>query len=115
MLKRALQRRNDALKYLRTLHKNVQSFQQEELRYKMAEFVYVEPPGTNISSIRCIVTSYTIGDGYQLILPDLFHVRISCSVDAKDQAIKGEIVFDRKELVWFISQMLVRFDNASEE
>jgi hypothetical protein len=106
--KRALQRRNDALKYLHTLNKSVQSFQQEELRYKMAEFVHVEPPGTDIGSIRCTVS-------YQLSLPDFFHVKISCSVDAEEQAIKGKVIFDREELISFISQILVRFDKASEE
>jgi hypothetical protein len=59
------------------------------------------------------MSSYTIGDGYPLLLPDLFHIKIVCSLDARQQAIKGKVIFDRNKLKGFISELFFEFDKKS--
>jgi CRISPR/Cas system CMR subunit Cmr6 (Cas7 group RAMP superfamily) len=113
--KLALRKRSDALKYLHTLNKHIEKMQQEELKDKLREFVHIESERAHVSikSIRCSVNSYTIGDGYPLFLPDSLHIKVMCSIDAREQAIKGKVIFDRKELERFISMVFTEFDKDS--
>lgn len=108
----ALQKWNDALKYLHTLDEHIEKLQQEELKDKLSEFVHVESERAHASihNIRCSVNSYTIGDGYPLLLPDLFHIRIACSIDAREQAVKGKVIFYRRELEKFVSKVFSEID-----
>jgi hypothetical protein len=103
----ALQKRSDAMQYLSALNQNIKHLEQEEIKDKLLSFIHVEAEhaDVNIHTIICKASSYTIGDGYELLLPDSFHIEIACSLDASEQAIKGKVIFYRKGLKNFISEM----------
>jgi hypothetical protein len=111
----ALRKSNDALQFMDTLNANIQRLQDQELKDIMDSISYVESAYSDVKihSIKCKVHPYEIGDGYPLYLPDFLRIEIRCSIDAKEQAIKGKLYFDQEELERFIFKMFSELNERS--
>lgn len=104
----ALIGRKDALQHMSTLNQKISNIQEQEIKDKLPSFASIDSPygNANIHSIKCKANPYLIGDGYKLFLPDSFRVEIVCSINAREQAIKGKVIFDLIELEKFIAATL---------
>ena len=110
--------RNDkgALSYMNKLNMDIQQLESKELISEMNEIAYIESPkayDVTIHSIRCKVSPYAIANGYDLLLPTLFHVEIRCTIDAKNQAIKGRLFFEEQGLEKFVSRTFIELDSTT--
>jgi flagellar biosynthesis regulator FlaF len=113
----ALLERKDALQQMNSLNQRITDLEGQEIKDRLPSFVHIESPYGNASihSIKCKTNPHLIGDGYNLRLPDSFLVEITCSVNAKEQAIKGRIIFHLCELEKFIaSTITLLYENSSK-
>jgi hypothetical protein len=102
---------------MNSLNQRITDLEGQEIKDRLPSFVHIESPYGNASihSIKCKTNPHLIGDGYNLRLPDSFLVEITCSVNAKEQAIKGRIIFHLCELEKFIaSTITLLYENSSK-
>ena len=104
----ALRERMDALQHMSVLNIKITNLQKRELKDVLHSVVHMDSQDINsqIRSIICKPSPHVIGDGYPLFLPDSIHAEIVCSMNAREQAIRGRIIFDLNELKKFIAETI---------